>query len=105
MPKQSNESPVRPWQKPKAAHSGRIKPNSHVYNTVRWRKDRALHLQDNPLCAHCYAIGIITEATVSDHVNPINNGGDMWDWANRQALCKRCHNIKSGKERHTGVGG
>lgn len=75
-----------------------------MYNSTRWRKDRAKHIQANPLCVLCYAKGICTPATVSDHITPINQGGAVWDWNNRQALCKPCHNSKSGKDAHTGHG-
>jgi 5-methylcytosine-specific restriction protein A len=66
------------------------------YQTRRWKKDRALHLQANPLCNICMELDNKVEpATVSDHIIPVNQGGDMWDWNNRQGLCKRHNAIKT----------
>ena len=95
----------------KKAHTGR--KNSDIekfdYNKGAWRRDRAAHLQISSVtglsgrfCEHCLKKepAQYTVATDSDHITPINQGGDAWDWANRQALCKRCHAIKSGREAH-----
>lgn len=71
------------------------------YWSTRWRQDRKLHIETNPLCEECKRQGRVTPAIYSDHIRPIKQGGDPWDWANRQALCKRCHDIKSAKEAHT----
>lgn len=70
--------------------------NNAFYKTARWRKDRELHLQMNPLCKLCQELEGRTEAaTVSDHIIPINQGGSVWDWSNRQPLCKRHNAIKT----------
>ena len=81
-----------------------------LYNTQRWRKDRAAHLSQPTyyrgewypvtLCVKCLERGRVEIATVSDHIVPISQGGDVWDWANRQGLCPTCHNQKSGGEAH-----
>lgn len=63
----------------------------------RWRKARAAFLQRNPLCNECMKHGRLTPATVVDHVIP--HRGDQklfWDEDNWQALCKRCHDRKTG---------
>lgn len=63
----------------------------------RWRKARANFLQRNPLCNACMKRGKITPATVVDHVIP--HRGDQklfWDESNWQALCKSCHDHKTG---------
>lgn len=70
------------------------------YNSTRWKRDRALHLKYNPLCVDCKKEGRTVPATVSDHKTPISQGGDAWDWDNRQALCESCHNKKSVNERN-----
>ena len=66
------------------------------YN-AEWRKARSLFLKQHPLCVHCQAEGRITPATVVDHVLP--HRGDtrlFWDRTNWQALCKECHDRKTG---------
>ncbi len=81
------------------------------YNGRKWRdKTRAPFLACDPdtglprLCIHCEAKGIATVATVADHEPPakqlIARGLDPYDWQYLQPLCKRCHDAKSGRERH-----
>lgn len=66
------------------------------YQSKEWKQDRALHLQANPICKMCWELETrVTTATVSDHIKPINKGGDKWDWSNRQALCSRHNAIKT----------
>lgn len=63
----------------------------------RWRKARARFLRANPLCEKCKQQGRLTPATVVDHVIP--HRGDyhlFWDQGNWQALCKGCHDSKTG---------
>lgn len=58
----------------------------------RWNRARRLFLAEQPLCRMCQAQGIITLATVVDHVVP--HRGDpalFWDRNNWQPLCKRHH--------------
>lgn len=91
----------RPWVKARqASHASRS--HDPFYQTREWRADRKAHLTANPICVECEKEGRIEPATVSDHITPIENGGDKWDWANRQALCASHHNRKSAKERHNG---
>ncbi|WP_341406526.1 HNH endonuclease [Luteolibacter soli] len=33
----------------------------------------------------------------TDHIQPINAGGDKWDRANHQALCHSCHSKKTAR--------
>ena len=35
---------------------------------------------------------------VADHINPIKDGGERFDWANLQGLCISCHNRKTAGE-------
>lgn len=66
------------------------------YQTPDWKADRKAHLQANPVCRLCWELeNKVTMATVSDHVIPINKGGDKWDWSNRQPLCSRHNAIKT----------
>lgn len=65
------------------------------YQTKQWKEDRKQHLIYNPLCEICKKEGRTTEATVSDHIIPIKQGGDKWDWSNRQPLCKHHNAVKT----------
>ena len=70
--------------------------NARGYD-ARWRKARALFLRQNPLCAECRRNGVLTPATVVDHIIP--HRGDerlFWDEGNWQPLCKPCHDYKTG---------
>ncbi len=68
------------------------------YDT-RWQKYREQYLRDHPLCVKCLKLNKLIESTVVDHIIP--HKGDMvlfWDTKNHQALCKRCHDIKTATE-------
>jgi len=69
--------------------------DNSIYHTRQWRNDRDRHIKANPLCVICLSNGITTASSVSDHIKEISQGGDVWDWDNRQALCTRCHNRKT----------
>ena len=58
----------------------------------RWQKYRVRFLQEHPLCAMCKALGMVTGASVVDHITPHNGDESLfWSGANHQALCKPCH--------------
>jgi 5-methylcytosine-specific restriction protein A len=82
---------------------GRTVDNSDLYNSTAWRKARKAFLSDrnNALCVRCLEVGRYEVATVVDHINPITQGGAMWDVNNWQPLCMVHHNQKSGKESHS----
>jgi 5-methylcytosine-specific restriction endonuclease McrA len=71
----------------------------------RWRKYRVGFLQANPLCVMCKAEGLVTAATVVDHIVP--HQGDQalfWDQSNHQPLCASHHNgAKAREEREAGL--
>ena len=86
-----------PWmpedRKRKQMHERRVKEPR--YCTTRWRRYRQFFLKLQPVCASCDEA-----ASVVDHIVPVRLGGDFWAPDNHQALCARCHNIKSGEEAH-----
>lgn len=62
----------------------------------RWRQARLAFLDDNPLCIVCQSQGLLTPATVIDHIIPHRgNQARFWDMTNWQALCKSCHDTKT----------
>ena len=67
--------------------------------TSKWQRKRKLFLKKHPLCEMCKSKGRYIEATIVDHIVP--HRGDeqlMWDESNWQALCKACHDNKTGNE-------
>lgn len=63
------------------------------------RKELTVEQLENLTRGHGKKYGIITEATVVDHIKP--HRGDQklfWDRGNWQALCKSCHDNKTLKE-------
>ena len=63
----------------------------------RWRDARAAYLRRHPLCVSCQAEGKLVPATVVDHILPHRGDQSLfWDVNNWQALCKECHDKKTG---------
>ncbi|MCI6795039.1 MAG: HNH endonuclease [Lachnospiraceae bacterium] len=65
----------------------------------RWQKASKAFLASQPLCEECLKRGRYAKATVVDHIVP--HRGDpklFWDRNNWRALCKRCHDKKTGRE-------
>ena len=62
-----------------------------------WRRARDHYLQLHPLCVECAKKGIIRAASVVDHIVPHRGDQSLfWDQSNWQALCKSCHDQKTG---------
>lgn len=65
----------------------------------KWQRTSKAYLRKHPLCVKCLAQGKFVTATVVDHIIP--HRGDhflMWSDTNWQALCKACHDKKTGNE-------
>lgn len=61
----------------------------------RWGAVRRLVLiRDGYRCVKCQKAGRLEV----DHVKPLNKGGDAWDLANLQTLCRGCHIAKTKSE-------
>lgn len=65
------------------------------YNSKRWRGMSRRFLAKSPLCVECQKAGQTTAATHTDHINPIDKGGEWFDEANLQGLCLIHHNRKT----------
>ena len=69
------------------------RPNSHQRGYTRtWRRLRAAHLAEHPLCVECERRGIVTMATDVHHRE--RHHGDMakvLDPALLVSLCHQCH--------------
>jgi 5-methylcytosine-specific restriction protein A len=71
-----------------------------MIDRVRGRRgveQRARRLAAEPLCRRCKAKGLITVATVWDHIIPLAKGGTDDD-ANGQSLCDPCHVEKTNED-------
>jgi 5-methylcytosine-specific restriction endonuclease McrA len=70
----SNERPWRSW-----------------YQLEVWRRRRRLQLRFEPLCAFCIARGVVTPATIADHVTPHRGDWNAFRLGALQSLCSDCH--------------
>lgn len=90
-------------------------PKNSIYNKPIWKGNpnkpmgerggiREQQLLSEPFCRHCKAKGIITTATVADHIKDWKLGASpeeelrlFTDRNNLQSLCASCHNKKTGE--------
>ena len=65
--------------------------SGRLYSTARWQRIRRYQLLEYPLCKYCAEHGLVTAATICDHIEP--HGGDVNKfWLGPfQSLCKPCH--------------
>ena len=85
-------------------HPEEIRPAAARGYGARWNKARKRFLEKNPLCVECLKAGRYVKATDVDHIVP--HRGDpklFWDGGNWQALCHRCHSVKTRNEDHDPV--
>lgn len=82
------------------AWEGVDQSNYSLYNSTTWRMTAKAYIKSNPLCKHCKDKGILTQACIVDHIIPINQGGDVWDWDNLQGLCRSCNASKTSKQKN-----
>jgi len=82
---------------PTKKFEGMKQNNYSLYNSKKWRKFAHQIRKDNPLCKICLDEGRTTPSQMVDHIKEINRGGSEWDISNLQALCKKCHAKKTGR--------
>lgn len=64
------------------------------YRTYRWRKlSQLVKERDRHACQKCGGFG-----DEADHIVPRHAGGEFYDLANLQTLCRTCHIAKSRAE-------
>lgn len=76
--------------------------HAHLYNSHAWKVRRRELLNEEPLCRLCMARGVITMATVADHVQPHHGDLTAFYHGKLQALCKRCHDGAKKQQESTG---
>jgi 5-methylcytosine-specific restriction protein A len=75
---------------------------TRLYNTYAWQRKRHKQLQREPLCKLCSDVGLITPATVADHITPHKGSvQSFWD-GKLQSLCKHCHDSIKARIEHRG---
>lgn len=80
--------------------------NSWFYNSWKWRKFTKGFKDRHPLCGlDCKSNGIETATTVVDHKERFGPDAKGWDLdklkdEDYNPACDKCHNSRSGKQRH-----
>ncbi len=69
--------------------------SDRLYHTGRWQKIRRAKMRDNPLCEDCERRGRVNVGVMVDHIHPVRDGGEMFDYENLQTLCDDCHREKT----------
>jgi 5-methylcytosine-specific restriction enzyme A len=71
------------------------------YSLKVWRTRAKYQLQIQPLCCFCKSRGMVTMATVADHVVPHNGEWNAFRLGALQSLCRSCHSkTKDHMQRH-----
>lgn len=72
------------------------------YAKARWLRRRNAQLREHPLCAMCAQRGVVTPATIVDHIAPHNGNWTAFVTGALQSLCKTCHDGPKQVEQHRG---
>lgn len=88
----------RKWELPSNDYQAR-QTKDPFYQTYKWRKLRNEFIKQHPLCVMCKEDNTLTPAYAVDHITPIKDGGERFNWNNLQSLCKTHHAVKSSAER------
>ncbi len=65
----------------------------------KWQKARLGFLRSHPLCRYCERTGLVTAATVVDHIEPHRGNQTLfWDKNNWQSLCATHHSRDKQRE-------
>lgn len=68
------------------------------YSSAKWKSLSKRFREAHPLCIDCKKKGRDTIAKHTDHIKPIDQGGEPLSWDNLQSLCIPCHSSKTAKE-------
>ena len=73
------------------------------YSTWRWHRIRRAQLGREPCCRYCKAKGIVTVATLVDHIIPVRKDKSLaFEPTNLQSMCTPCHSSTKQKEEAIG---
>jgi len=76
-----------------------LRPWREWYQFEVWRRRRRAHLKKEPLCCYCLEIGIVTPATIADHILSHRGDWNKFLLGELQSLCEQHHNAKSRTEK------
>ena len=94
----------KPWM---AKKKGRSKPSyanasvssaNPLYKTAEWESTRQAVLQRYPVCYWCEHIGILTESTDADHIQPsssLQSRSQFFDQENIVGSCRSCNSKRA----------
>jgi 5-methylcytosine-specific restriction protein A len=89
---------------PRAAKQFRRQPVTRAANDYAswygeqfWRRRSKQQLAEFPLCAECQRAGLVTVATVADHIKPHRGNRKSFEEGALQSLCQHHHQVKSAK--------
>jgi len=75
----------------------------YLYNRARWGQIRSIQLQLHPLCKMCEEQGLLTAATVVDHIIPHKGNEELFFNGPFQSLCKLHHDSSKQTEENRGI--
>ena len=61
------------------------------YQLERWRRIRREQLRREPLCAFCLKRGVVTVASIADHIVAHAGEWNSFITGDLQSLCPHCH--------------
>jgi len=96
-------SPLAPRPTRNLGWVGRAAPSAEFPHAAargygyRWQKYSRAFLARHPLCVRCRQAGRATPSECTDHIVPVTGPDDpgFWKPTNHQALCWRCHSVKT----------
>ena len=68
------------------------------YALPRWIRRSKAQRQREPLCAECLRRGLVTPASVADHIVPHKGDVNKFWLGKLQSLCHECHSIWKQRE-------
>jgi 5-methylcytosine-specific restriction enzyme A len=82
------------WERHQAGRSRHERGYGSKWDKIRLQ----ILVRDNHLCQSCRRIGLVTPASIVDHITPKAKGGTD-DIANLEAICRGCHASKTAVDR------